>query len=485
MVSTSFNISNSLVSYNTIPRREKIMFCPSCGSEIPTSGKFCPECGDTIPGTQKENQEQEGSKITRDAEEPRIKPRRAPPSEVQGSEKITYVGEVVPRRSARAIAPPRSKSSKAGLAFVMILILFGAVFAVITVLTWGSYSGKDQRIYSPAVPNNSSSWRFEVDTAHLEVGFSSNLSAPEVVVDINYDWAGAFMKDKIPVDLYNITWETTGTDKVFKLDYDDYQLPPMIQNTAVIVTLNPNVEFDLNLVTITGSLWMNTTEAKNITNIDATTSTGSIIIDVEDNVNITGNLDAFVSTGSIIITSGENVSFGGNVTATVSTGGVDFSIGTGSRIQGITKIQSNTGSTNVVMQGVQVDDDAIIKSTTGSVYYRSVNLTYGNDIDLNISSSTGSVDMFVDQFVDPLANVTANVETSTGGIDINYKGDDVFVSATFEAHESGTPDFDNNGGFEVLPGNSIFRSINQGNPARFDCKATVSTGSIYISGQMV
>jgi hypothetical protein len=454
----------SLVTYS---QGEYETYCPSCGAELPPNSKFCSECGLEF---------EKGNAKPAEQPAPTIAPRRSPPSQSPPAKTTSSK----PVRSTK----PRQKAGKVFVSAILVLALVGAVFAAVTVMTWGSYKGNVTYSYDPAVPSTSDAWSFNVDTADLDVKYTTIVSAPEVQVYVQYDFAGGFLDGKTPDDLYSITWDNSSGAKAFSLNTMNWWGFPMFQNNLVTVTLKTGINYNITASTSTGFGQITVPDNENLTALSVSTSTGSSKVILGENVSVTGTVSVHASTGSSSFTIGDGSRVGGLLDVSASTGSASITTVNGELAGGLS-LSSSTGTASLSLDGTILGGDISIDTSTGGASVSLANITISTDIDLNVSVSTGSIYINVDQTTNPGGNITASITTSTGSAHISYRGDDAHASAKFNTSTiTGGAHFINEGGFTTISG-SVFQSLNQSNPSRFDAQVSTSTGSTYITGLMV
>jgi hypothetical protein len=121
-------------------------------------------------------------------------------------------------------------------------------------------------------------------------------------------------------------------------------------------------------------------------------------------------------------------------------------------------------------------DNLIGTVSTGSVNFKSYNMLYSKDINLNLDTSTGSIDVKLYQSISMGANVTGTWDTSTGSIDVVYE--DSLVDTGFRFVSSigtGTITYTGNG----TEFGSIYSSTNYESATyRYLFSLDTSTGSV-------
>ncbi len=444
------------------------MYCPSCGAELPSNANFCSECGLAFEKASAKPVEQPA---------PTIAPRRSPPSQ-------SPITTKTPTYQTTRATKPRQKAGKVFISALLVLALVGAVFAVVTVMTWGSYEGTATYSYNPAVPSTSDTWSFNADTADLDIKYTTNASAPEVQVDVHYDFAGGFLSGKTPADLYSINWDNSSGIKVFSLDSRTWWSFPMFQNNIVTVTLKSGIIYNITASASTGFAHIAVLNNQNLTALSVSTSTGEAKAIIGKNVDVAGSVSVHASTGSASFIMGDGCTIGGLLDVSASTGSASITT-MNCELAGGVSLGSSTGSSSLTLNGTRLGNDILVDTSTGDASVSLTNITLSANIDLNVSVSTGSVNVKIVQIINPGGNITASLRTSTGAAVISYKSDDAFASAKFTTSTgTGSDHFTNAGNFETISAN-VFQSTNQTNSIRFDAQVSTSTGSCLIIGQMV
>ncbi len=358
-------------------------------------------------------------------------------------------------------------------------MVIGAGFAVLTVMTWGSFQGQAEYA-TPVTTTNSSSWDIHVDTARLSVGYSSTIDAPVAEFIVSYSWAGAFMAGKTSSDLYTVNFSESGT---FILERTDWFPFAMFDNTSVIVTLRQGIEYTLNLSASVGSIRLDVPDGQVLGPLNVHTSTGSTSISLGLDTNVLGDVTIATSTGSTAFSIKDGSKVNGLLDVSSSTGSCSLVAG-GANITGGIVASMSTGSLEAVLAGTILGGNVSWSSSTGSVDATMENVVLSRDIHLDVDVSTGSVLLNITQDVNPTANLTGRVVSSTGSVDISFSGASLFVNARFSASSSlGSTDFTNLGGFEKA--GQLFLSTGTSAASTFSIDAVVSTGSVEITGLMV
>jgi len=463
------------------------MYCPSCGSELPPNANFCPECGLSF-----DNAKSTAQPV------PSIAPRRSPPSE----------RPVQAPAPAQPVARPRDKpkASKIIISAILVFALLGSVFAVVTVVTWGTYTSDASYSHVPATPSSTSTWIFHADLADMNIIYTSNASAPEVQVNVHYDFAGAFLAGKTAGDLFTEDWDNASTVKHFYLNSKNWWTFPMIENNLVTITLRTGVEYNITATTATGSSTITVPNNENLTSLAIQSSTGSISASLGTNITVFGNVTINSMTGSSSLVVGNSTNVTGPIGVSASTGSVHLDIqdnckvgivmlhaSTGniaadignSNLTGGFSAETSTGSSQLRLTGTILGDDINASASTGSVDTWLTNITYASNIHFNIMVSTGSIYANITQLINPGANLTSSMNASTGSVDVGYKADDAVTSAMFASEtDIGDIDYTNINGF-LSPVGNTFQSANYPSPRRMTFQIRTNTGGIRVSGQMI
>lgn len=446
------------------------MYCPSCGTELPPSARFCSECGLAF---------ENGSTMPAGQPTPTIAPRRSPPRpQPVPSDPIT------PPVKKTGTTKPRHKAGKIIVSVILVLVLIGAGFAIVTVMTWGSYRGSATYAFNPAVPSISDTWVFNADDADLDIKYTTNSSAPEVRVDIRYDFAGGFLAGKTPADLYAITWNNVSATKEFAMVTKAWWSFPMFRNNLVTVTIKSGININITASTGTGFAQMTVPDNENITALSVRASTGNAKVILGKSVHVSSAVTVHASTGSATLLMGDGSTVDGKLDIASSTGSANIMARNGV-LQGGLSVTSSTGTASLTLNATTVGGGMVVETSTGNAIAALRNITLSTNLDLNVSVSTGSAILVVDQVTNPGGNMSARIKTSTGSVYITYKGDDLAASAKFTTSTgTGNSHFTNTGGFTTISATE-FRSDNYPGPSRFDANVSASTGSIYITGQMI
>src|SRR5271157_201751 len=435
------------------------MHCSNCDTELPNDAKFCPECGAEFSIPLKKPVAQNSIPPRRappaEATLPSIPPRRAPPSQVPENPAPSSA-MFIPRKTRRA---RRASASRIIISLILIFAVIGSAMAVITLTTWGSYKGDARYTYAPSTFPAKDSWSFSTDSANMNIQYTTNISAPEIQVAVHYDFAGAFLKGKTAADVYTLTFDNAS--KHFSLARTNVLTFAMLDNSSVLVTLNPTVIFSITASIASGNLAMTIPDGIKVGDLSMTTVSGNNHLVVGNNDTINGTVSMAATSGNVNFTSGSS-----NFTKSMA-------------------FQDTSGNVGVTMTGGNAGGNIMANTTSGNVYMNIANVTLASNIRLDVGDVSGNVILTMDQRLNPTKNVLCYLGDVSGNVDVNYKARSTQSSALLSSTKvSGTINCINNGGFESLAGGSVFQTMNQGNPSRFDANVAVVSGNIHIIGQM-
>jgi hypothetical protein len=234
---------------------------------------------------------------------------------------------------------------------------------------------------------------------------------------------------------------------------------PIIQRITINVTLRTDVNYD----------------------IAALTTTGSVDLDIPDNIDL-NNTILSTTTGSIILNANENVTFNGNVQAGVTTGSVTIYASNVNFAKGITTL-STTGSITMNFTNCFMGDDISGTVTTGGVTFKSYNMWYSQNSILNLQATTGNVIARIYQYIDMGSNITGSLITTTGSIGVTYIDNQANVGASFlGAWTTGSYTRTNSGGFSAISSNP-FDTLDYGTAnSTYTLSLTTTTGGINVDG---
>lgn len=435
------------------------MFCPSCGAEIKEGTQFCPECGAEISETIVPPKYSYGENIPQ-------------PTKVQTG--------VQPSQYKTTISAPKKKR-RIGL-FVGLIILLGfIVFTITAVSYWGEAKGEQSFYYFNNTPSTSESLALNIGTADINVNYNSSPMAPVIAINFGYDISGGFIKGKTLNEIYNLSWDNSSTTKTLTI----YTKPGigwiMFDRSSLNVTLRTNVTYALNIDSGTGKTDVNIPNNSILSNINVQCSTGTINFNIGNNVNFQNQTNFGTSTGSVKIMTGDNVTFASPVKMTASTGNI-FLTASNANFKSYIYSETSTGSTNLNITNSTLEGNIFLEASTGDINANLYNLTYSANANWLWNVSTGKINLNLDQFNPMNGNITASLETSTGRVTINFRGDKSLLGASFSG-DTGTGDisYTANAGFEVI-GSTVLRTTNYPSQYNYIFDISTGTGNINVIG---
>lgn len=332
------------------------------------------------------------------------------------------------------------------LIFVAAIIVGGGLGFVITGFATSGSIQESFTFYYEGSPSPIEELSLNADVGALDIKYNTTLTPYMAKIDVNIAISGLFMAGRQYTAFltpYTGWWQNSSTPTTFDLDVkQDVWFDPAnwfkSYNISVTITLRTDVVYDL----------------------DASTGTGSIDIDIPDNV-VLDDLTIDTGTGSI-----ELYSTNANLTH-----GLTIESGTGSILANFTN--------NVIGGNLGLD------AGTGSIDFNSFNMEYTQDSIWTIHTGTGSIDININQHSGMGANVSGLVDTGTGSIDIIYKDTSPSVGASFFG-STGTGSFTriNTLGFIPISSNP-FDSIDYITTYNYDLNLDTGTGSIEVDGSSI
>ncbi len=348
------------------------------------------------------------------------------------------------------------------LLIVAILVVGGGVgFFAYGFATMGSIEDSFNFSYEPISPDPIEDVTINVDIGSILFQYNTTPTASYAQIDVFIGISGLFIEGKSIQDFFDPSTEwwddTTATFNLLTLP--DLWFDPShwfkSYNISVTVTLRTDIVYDITALASTGSIEMEVSDGATLEGLSLTSSTGSVKFKSLGDNKFTGSVRLETSTGSIE-SYATKTNFSSGFQATTSTGSLTLNY------------------TNCIM-----GNDLIGTVSTGSVNFKSYNMIYAEDIDLNLDTSTGSIDVELYQYVSMGANVTGIWDTSTGSIDVIYRDSLVDTGVRFVGSTgTGSITYTGSGMIETGLG-SIYSSLNYGNATyRYTFSLDTSTGSI-------
>jgi hypothetical protein len=363
------------------------------------------------------------------------------------------------------------RNYKITLIVISALIVFGGISFIVTGFTTaGSIDVSFSFQYEPSSPDPIEDLSINADIGKIIVKYNTTTTPYFAEFDVNLKVAGLFMEGKTYLDFFNPSTEWWAESSgIFDLKVlPDIWFDPSYwfksYDITIIVTLRTDVIYE----------------------IDAITATGAIEMSVPDEVILNGT-SLTSSTGSVELTTLGNTEFQGKVGLQTSTGSIDLFAKNTNFTHGFEAITS-TGSLLLNYTNCIMGDDLTGIVSTGSVIFKSYNMYYSKDIDLNLQTSTGSIDAEIYQYINMGANVTGSMKSSTGSIEVIYRDNLANTGVKFTSSIGvGSINYIPHATMEITGGlGRIYSSLNYGIASyKYTFALTTSTGSVDVDGQSV
>jgi len=355
------------------------------------------------------------------------------------------------------------------LLIVAILIVGGGVgFVVFGATTVGSIEDSFNITYESSSPEPNEALKFNVDIGSLIFKYNTSPTIYHAEIDIDMEISGWYIEGKTYLDFFHSStgwWDNTTTTFNLQTIPDTWFNPShwfKSYNITVVVTLRTDVLYDLK----------------------ASTSVGSIEMEVPDGVSLNGT-SFTTSTGSIKFTTLGDNRFSGKVNLDSSTGKIE-SYSTKTNFTCGFQASTSTGALTLNYTNCVMGDDLMGTTSTAALTFKSYNMLYLTDIILNLESSTGAINADLYQYITMGANVTGTWESSTGNVKVLYRDnltntDIRFVGSTGVGSFNYVP----HATMEITgPGSNIYSTLNYGDATyRYLFSLDTSTGSIDADAQ--
>jgi len=357
--------------------------------------------------------------------------------------------------------------NKAIIIIAVLLVGGGVGFIAYGFATTGSIEKSFNFTYEPISPDPIEDLTFNVDIGTILFKYNTSPTIYYAEIDVDLEIEGWYMEGKSYVDFFNPSteWWDSATATFNLVTLPDVWFDPSdwfkSYNVNIVVTLRTDVVYDLTALTSVGSIEMLVSDGVILNGTSLTSSTGSIKFDTLGNNEFLEKVRLESSTGSI-----ESYAATTNFT------------------HGFQALAS-TGSLTLNYTNCLMGEDLEGTVSTGSVTFKSYNMVYAKDINLNLETSTGSINADLYQYITMGANVTGTWETSTGSVNVLYRDNlantDVrFIGSTSTGSINYTPHFSMN----ITSFGHIYSTLNYGDAMyRYVFSLDTSTGSINANAQ--
>lgn len=345
-------------------------------------------------------------------------------------------------------------------------VLFGssAIFGIVLFATVGQYEYSETYYYEPGNPSPIEIFNIESSIGAINIKYNKTPTEFYAKIDLDIHIRGPLVAGKSFSDFFKpILWDHDNSPVTFDIDTKptSWFLFGLSRRVTINVTLRTDVIYDINAIASTGAIDMN----------------------VPQNV-IVNKTTLSTSTGSVLLNSAVNTTFQGKVRISTSTGRAkSYAIKT-NFTQGL-HATTSTGSLTLNFTSTILGGDLIGKVSTGSINIKSYNMIYTQDCLWDIETSTGSIDVQIQQYVEMGADVNSEIKTSTGSIDVDYKDNQANVGASFIGSTStGSETYDNIGSGGFTEAAHSLTSVDYSTAIyKYSFTLSTSTGSIDVSGQ--
>ncbi|NHJ24504.1 MAG: hypothetical protein EAX89_08015 [Candidatus Lokiarchaeota archaeon] len=375
------------------------------------------------------------------------------------------------------------------IAIIVVVVLLGGAglgFVITGFATAGVIEYDYNISYDPSSPNPIEDLKINADIGKIFVQYNSSATSHYASIDVSIKVSGLFMAGKSYTDFFKASsdWWDEST-KTFTLEVlPEVWFDPShwfsSYNINITVTLRTDVVYDLLASSSTGSIEMYVPENVVLNRTLLYSSTGSVSMEAT-NVTFDGQVSLDTSTGSVSMDATNGI-FNGLVSMTTSTGSSSI-FATGTDFMEGYYAKTSTGSLTLNFTSCLMGDNIDGLVSTGSIAYRSYNMVYTKNLNLNLETSTGGINAYVYQYNNMNANVTSHLETSTGSIGVLYRDTLANTGVRFLSSTStGSIDYTSDSTMEIL--GDLYQSLNYGTATqKYNFSLTTSTGNVAVDGE--
>ncbi|MFX0059067.1 MAG: hypothetical protein ACFE85_13675 [Candidatus Hodarchaeota archaeon] len=353
------------------------------------------------------------------------------------------------------------------LIFIASLIVGGGLGFIITGFATSGTVEESFSFYYEGIPSTIEDLNLNADIGRIDIQY--NTSATQYLVEVNVDLkiTGLFVAGRKYTNYftpYTEWWENTTSPTSFDLkvvpgawfDPSHWFSSYIIE---VAITLRTDVVYDLEVITGTGVIELNSAENVTLNGVTMNSGTGDVNLNFLNNTMIQAAVNLETGTGGISIFS-EGTNFTQSIITDAGTGTI------------------NLNFTNSILGG-----NILASTGTGGINLKSYNMEYTSNSNWNIDTGTGKITLLINQDSGMGANVTGLLKTGTGGIEVIYIDTSPLVGASFFG-TTGTGSFNriNSLGFES-PLNNPFDSVDfYTSTYNYDFSLETGTGNIKVDG---
>ena len=357
--------------------------------------------------------------------------------------------------------------NKAIIIIAALLVGGGIGFIITGFVTAGSIEYSFNFTYEPISPDPIEDLTFNVGIGKILFKYNTTPTTSYAKIDVDIEITGLYMEGKNYKNFFHPSsewWDnTTATFNLLTLP--DVWFDPShwfkSYNITVAITLRTDVVYDVTALVSVGSIEMQVSDGVILNGMSLTSSTGSIKLDTLGNNEFLEKVRLESSTGSI-----ESYAATTNFT------------------HGFQALAS-TGSLTLNYTNCLMGEDLEGTVSTGSVTFKSYNMVYAKDINLNLETSTGSINADLYQYTSMGANVTGSWETSTGSVDVFYRDNLVDTDVRFVGSTStGSINYITHPTMNITSLGSVYSTLDFGDAMyRYVFSLDTSTGSVFADAQ--
>jgi len=361
------------------------------------------------------------------------------------------------------------RNYKIALIVATVLIVGGGIGFIVTgFATVGSIEDSFNFTYEPNSPEGIEDLTFNADIGKILFKYNTSPTTSYAKIDVNIEITGWYMEGNTYLNFFHQSteWWDNATATFNLQALPDVWFNPShwykSYNITIAVTLRTDVVYDLTALTAVGDIEILVSDGVILNGMSFTSSTGLI------------KLDTF-----------GNNKFLGEVRLESSTGKVDSFAAKTNFTHGFSALTS-TSRLTLNFTNCITGADLIGTSSTGHLDFKSYNMVYTKNINLNLKSSTGGIDADLYHYISMGANVTGIWETTTGSIDVLYRDNLVDTDVRFiRSTTSGSINYISlDDSMEITSLGSYFSTKSFGNATySYVFSLDTSTGNIDVDAQ--
>ncbi|NIQ06371.1 MAG: hypothetical protein GWO20_11805 [Candidatus Korarchaeota archaeon] len=353
---------------------------------------------------------------------------------------------------------------KVVIGVLLLIAIVPLTYLTVAYLTYDSFTETQVLYYTPHEPSGVEHLSLGMDIGHFRIRYNETPTSYYAQVNVDVQVSGPFVAWHSYEDYFQpIIWENESvSSSKFVLKSKDRAWHPTTwlvkRNVSVTVILRTDIVYEIN----------------------ATTTAGSVDLSIPKGVS-TDDIALTTTTGEVSLNAAENASFHGDVTLTTSVGSAELYAEKATFTQDIWGT-ATTGEVTLHFSRCVFGGNVIGDVTTGDLDVFTYNAKYTRENTLNLSATTGDIDLEIFQYVDMNADVTGNVVVTTGSIELLYRDNSPLIGSKFVGETNvGQLDYINSGGFTKE--GSVFSSDDYETATHTYEFALISTvGSIEVDG---